>query len=766
MYYMNGGFKKALFGSLLLIGIGIGMMPVLFDKVSPALPSSTPPSHAAAPERAKEQSDRAEEENTKSKATPSKPPADHEYSMVLTERALDLIKAGKSSEAVTMFERAIFLDDSNQTAKDQLAKLQGKGDDESAPSPTPSKTPHPDAPDRSAVPDSKPASELKPPPQKSPLPTPEPTVAKKPSPKPTAKPSPKISATPEAKPNADPAFAAVMIERGIAQAKAEALSDAIKLFEKAVAADPGDPVARRGLLLLNEMASHRSYRSTGQIPEELLAQFLFEMTGMLETAVSPTPVTIAASPIKTPSPSPSAEPEGICATVGERIEQNFFEHIALSETLPTRFRVGEIVTISGVVESSDAPDQVMAFYTPISDPKAPPVAITAPVKKKLFDLHLYFPTAGEYQFSLCPGTSCAAKAHKIIVTEAECVEDRGIVHPRPTGLLHQVENGLPLFSWQDDSHQLFQLEFSQEQLQKTFYVHNRHEFFPPLSAFQEFEPGPLKIRLSAAVAGRESIDRRGEWIGAEASLELTAVPHINRQDNFISSISLNDGFQPGETISFAGKTEAELDSNAVVIDPDDNIFEVPLTREKSAFFGEIPNAKAGSYLLEINQKDKLSLFVGGVVSSGLSPILPDYFDLDSKPQALTTPLDPAQLNAEMLKLINRERATRRLDLLKSDTGLIGLADFRAQDMCTRDYFGHVDPDGKTAGDHREKFAITRAIGENLAESGGVESAHNALMRSPAHRELIVDPDAAAAGFGFCLGRAEPEQLTVVQIFGE
>ena len=51
----------------------------------------------------------------------------------------------------------------------------------------------------------------------------------------------------------------------------------------------------------------------------------------------------------------------------------------------------------------------------------------------------------------------------------------------------------------------------------------------------------------------------------------------------------------------------------------------------------------------------------------------------------------------MLDLVNSERSERGISELSYDKNLEGLAEYRANDMCERNYFGHVDPDGKGQG---------------------------------------------------------------------
>lgn len=106
------------------------------------------------------------------------------------------------------------------------------------------------------------------------------------------------------------------------------------------------------------------------------------------------------------------------------------------------------------------------------------------------------------------------------------------------------------------------------------------------------------------------------------------------------------------------------------------------------------------------------------------------------------------LAAATLCLLNHERRKRGAPALRRDGRLAAAARRHAQDMVARRYFAHVGPGGITL---RERIARTGyfgrarywAVGEVLAWTNGRLSsprvAVRELMRSRAHRHLILDP---------------------------
>jgi uncharacterized protein YkwD len=111
--------------------------------------------------------------------------------------------------------------------------------------------------------------------------------------------------------------------------------------------------------------------------------------------------------------------------------------------------------------------------------------------------------------------------------------------------------------------------------------------------------------------------------------------------------------------------------------------------------------------------------------------------------AVPNPHPPQPLPGDasaLIGAINTERMRHGLDALSLDVRLAALARQHADDMARREYFGHDDPAGKTFIDRlRESRYPYRIAGENLALDQNVPAAHVALMKSPPHRENILDP---------------------------
>ena len=123
------------------------------------------------------------------------------------------------------------------------------------------------------------------------------------------------------------------------------------------------------------------------------------------------------------------------------------------------------------------------------------------------------------------------------------------------------------------------------------------------------------------------------------------------------------------------------------------------------------------------------------------------------------------LEAQMLALVNQERANAGLAALVLDPALSEVARRHSADMLARGYFAHTSPEGHDLADRLAAAEITyRIAGENLALAPTLQLAHTGLMNSPEHRENILRPAFGRVGIGILDGGVHG--LMVTQVFRE
>jgi uncharacterized protein YkwD len=132
--------------------------------------------------------------------------------------------------------------------------------------------------------------------------------------------------------------------------------------------------------------------------------------------------------------------------------------------------------------------------------------------------------------------------------------------------------------------------------------------------------------------------------------------------------------------------------------------------------------------------------------------------------------DLERVRAELLTRVNDERRRAGRQPLTLDPRLDAAAQRHAEDMLQRSYFAHRDRAGHTVRERARAAGYEwEAIGENLAlGQTSVKEVVESWMRSPGHRENILDRRYTQTGVGLALGR-DPKtgeyRVLWVQTFG-
>ncbi|MFF3605552.1 CAP domain-containing protein [Streptomyces sp. NPDC002463] len=112
--------------------------------------------------------------------------------------------------------------------------------------------------------------------------------------------------------------------------------------------------------------------------------------------------------------------------------------------------------------------------------------------------------------------------------------------------------------------------------------------------------------------------------------------------------------------------------------------------------------------------------------------------------------------AEVIRLVNAERAKVGCTPVRADAKLAALAGAFSADMATRGFFDHTDPDGDTPWVRAAQAGISAMGGENIAR-GQVDAAAvmASWMNSDGHRANILNCDFTTLGVGVAFGDGGP-----------
>jgi uncharacterized protein YkwD len=101
-------------------------------------------------------------------------------------------------------------------------------------------------------------------------------------------------------------------------------------------------------------------------------------------------------------------------------------------------------------------------------------------------------------------------------------------------------------------------------------------------------------------------------------------------------------------------------------------------------------------------------------------------------------------------LINQERQSRGLGTLSSQALLNTAARNHSADMACNGFFSHTGSDGSLPWDRVSALGYSySAIAENIfAGSSNAQTAFDAWMNSPGHRDNMLNPDYTEIGVGY------------------
>ncbi|MFE7664352.1 CAP domain-containing protein [Streptomyces celluloflavus] len=112
--------------------------------------------------------------------------------------------------------------------------------------------------------------------------------------------------------------------------------------------------------------------------------------------------------------------------------------------------------------------------------------------------------------------------------------------------------------------------------------------------------------------------------------------------------------------------------------------------------------------------------------------------------------------AQVLSLVNQERAQAGCSPVTANHELGGLAQQFSDDMARRQFFDHTDPDGASPWDRARHRGIGDLGGENIARGqADAQSVMKTWMNSPGHRANILNCEYRTLGVGAHFGPGGP-----------
>jgi uncharacterized protein YkwD len=124
---------------------------------------------------------------------------------------------------------------------------------------------------------------------------------------------------------------------------------------------------------------------------------------------------------------------------------------------------------------------------------------------------------------------------------------------------------------------------------------------------------------------------------------------------------------------------------------------------------------------------------------------------------VTRQQDAAEVERELLALLNRDRAAAGLRALQSDARLQEIARGHSREMARTGEVVHVSDKTGSAVDRVRAARVApfpRILAENVGRAFSTAEVEHGFMGSPGHRANILNPNVTHVGIGVAVGQAE------------
>ncbi len=215
--------------------------------------------------------------------------------------------------------------------------------------------------------------------------------------------------------------------------------------------------------------------------------------------------------------------------------------------------------------------------------------------------------------------------------------------------------------------------------------------------------------------------------------------------------------QAGDSLTLRGALADRLHHpRAAVTTPDGHTQNQDGQGSRFDFAVKLP--VSGTYAIE--------LIGDGALGPSVVANFPVYVDVPEpalpQEQAVDQVTSPAAMEAELLALINADRAKAGVRPLVPWPALATVARAHSQDMVDHKFVAHVSPTLGTTEDRLKRGGIAwQQFGENIGMASTAIEVHEGLMASPGHRQSIVNPAYTHVGIGVALQLQDKSYVPVV-----
>jgi uncharacterized protein YkwD len=520
---------------------------------------------------------------------------------------------------------------------------------------------------------------------------------------------------------------------------------------------------------------HKFLEETGTnyIPDAILSRgkvsgilYRTYISGEIPTQTNNTPSTQETTNTTTGTPKPviPATPAlNFTPVTPATNSTTIYSNIKLNESFPNTFYLNEVYYFEGTILSGDY-DSISMILAPKNETDSAEFTYyTVTPDNNTFKIPVIFDIAGNYNLGILLGNSGTSKIVDISVLPSlpkiPSITNKTAPNNQSVSFKDQKTN----ISWDDNGNGLIRLTIFQGTKTKIFLFRQGSENFDiDYTSFSNFKAGEVWYLIEGAKAQSTNTLQITTGFAASATKSFQAIKHdyCRNLTDQITITNYPEKYSSVQTIKFSGTTKTDIREEAMITKPNGLVESVNLTttsqtedyygstiiKSGKTFGFEYKATQKGTYIVEINTKLGEATLNCPVYITTSIPLIPDYFDLnkdiDTEPKSSIS-----TLRTTMLELINAERKAVGLSSVTLDTELNNLAQLHSEDMVTRNFFDHINPDGQSPEDRRKELNIKTPVRENLSEAPTLLYGHNGLMRSGAHRANVLNSEWTKVGIG-------------------
>lgn len=451
-------------------------------------------------------------------------------------------------------------------------------------------------------------------------------------------------------------------------------------------------------------------------------------------------------------------------TVFPSIPKENFNGLTLLRDLPKQFILNEYYLVQGRVSKGSSQNVILQ----ILDQKKQLIHNERfAVTNGQFQFLLNFAEIGSYYLSLSAGGSGSLLQNEIRVLSNKntTIRNDQLINA-PSNLSAKTSGNQTILSWTNKGQaNLNILTFTQKNEIVRVYLSNAANYWPvDYRLFQNFTPGTISWTIQSAYSSDTSL------LGRQTNWSRKISKNLNITNHHFADVSSKLQLEPfeltkrqGASLNLRGVSQEALNEKMLIASPDGKLEELNLKKSgplgKESFSLNYTFKQSGLYLLEISNTDNLPLLNLPFYVGTALPWLPDFTDLPSTESDVR---DQDYLASKLLSLVNQERANAKVTALSLDKNLNTWAQAYASEIASSGHFSHTNLAGQSTETRRVLAGILTPVGENLAQSNNLASAHAYLMRSLSHRRNLLSPNWNRVGFGFAW--TARGQLVVVEEF--